>query len=854
MLETEQHHLSIISDFAMDTKANATVHDLVWHLATNVVARLGFEDVVIYLFDQSRDMLSQMAAYGNKNGGGREIVKPLEIAVGQGVVGNVALSGVPRLIQNTNHCPEYLVDDERRLSELAVPMMAEGRLVGVIDSEHRLEGFFSEQHQRTLVAIASMAATKIIKAQSKAELQNTIAQLEYSKKLQASLFEISELTFNTSALSEFYRGLHQCIGKLMFSKNFYVALACRDGKSIRFPYNVNEFDNIPIDKTYSLDAELPGITEYVLTTSKPLLLNYLDMIRLISQKEFNVRGKIPKQWLAVPFDDEQQDSGLRGVVAMQSYYDEQAFGEKDKQLLMYVAKHIRNAIERVNAAKALKLTNENLQKTNLALDEARMEAEQASRLKSTFVANISHELRTPLTAIIGFSEQALKTQNQIKLQKEFLTRVLKSGQHLLELLNEILDLSKIEADKLELLEEPLELFEFIDNIEAVSGVLAREKSLSFTVKYMYPLPKVINCDPVRLKQILLNICNNAVKFTLAGGVRLTVAVDKNSRLTFVVSDSGIGMSADELKRLFKPFVQADANINRQFGGTGLGLAISKRLVRLMDGELLVESVKDEGSVFTVQLPLSDESLQWVETKPLGHVEMTQEEVQHRSFDANILVAEDNSDNQFLIKTLLAHIGAKVTTVDNGQMAVEAAMLEDYDLILMDIQMPTMDGCEAVNLLRHSGIDCPIIALTANIMKEDVDKYMALGFNDTLAKPIQLQSFYKKLTFYLEQGTHGNNDMDNLLLEIENTTEIKNLKASFKAGLGQLKSDFAELILSADWQRLAAKAHQVKGSAGSLGYAELTDSAGRIEQYLKNDQFDEARLATEAFIAQCEQAL
>lgn len=856
MLEIEQQHLSIVSEFAMDMLPYTTVNEVVWNLVRNVVAKLGFEDIVVYLLDETRGMLSQHAAFGTKNPAEYEILNPIEIPIGKGVVGTVAQTREPLLVEDTRDFDGYIVDEVFRLSELAVPMMAEGKLVGVIDSENHQKGFFTAQHQRTLTALASIAATKILKAQNHERLQQTIEALEYSKKVQDTLFEISELTFNAKALSVFYRGLQQCIGQLMFSENFFVALACRDGKSIRFAYNIDEFDNIPIDKTFALDQRLPGITEYVLNTNEPLLLSYQDMIGLVTDNVFTVRGKIPKSWLAVPFGptDNNENTTLKGVVAVQHYYNEQAFGEKEKQILMFVAKHIRNAIERVNAAKALKLTNENLQKSNTQLEEARKEAEQASALKSTFVANISHEIRTPLTAIIGFTEQALKHQGKVSQQRDFLNRVLKSGRHLLELINEILDLSKIEADKLELGNEAVDLFELVESVESVTNVPAVEKSLIFDVVYHFPLPRTINSDAVRLKQVLLNLCNNAVKFTIEGQVRLYLTV-KDEHLLFEVSDTGIGMSEEELCRLFKPFVQADSNINRQFGGTGLGLVISKKLTSLMGGEIWVDSEKGKGSCFTVAFPFDKTQVQWVDRKPLRDtLEHDKNEQAHSFTYAKILVAEDNHDNQFLIKTLLSHIGAEVCTVGNGQKAVEAAMFDDYDLILMDIQMPVMDGCEAVKLMRHGGIDCPIIALTANIMKEDVDKYMANGFSDTLAKPIQLQSFYKKLNFYLEQEKSVHGCLDSLADEINNDDEIKKLKAQFKASLAGLKQDFARMAQSDDWQSLKDKAHQVKGSAGSMGFSELTGFAADIEHYLKQQQYDKAREATEQFIAQCEQSL
>ncbi len=853
MLEIEQQHLSIVSEFAVDMLPYTTVEEVVWDLVKNVVARLGFEDIVVYLLDEPRGMLRQLAAYGNKSPEDYAILNPIEIPIGRGVVGTVASTMKPLRIDDTRLFDGYIVDDEFRLSEMAVPMMAEGKLVGVIDSEHHLPGYFTAQHERTLVAIASIAATKIIKAQNHTRLKQTIEQLEYSNKVQDTLFEISELTFNAKALSGFYRGLQHSIGKLMFSDNFYVALVSKDRRAIRFAYNVDEFDNVPIDKSFMLDQKVPGITEYVLNTDAPLLLDYLDMIKMLGRGVFTIRGKVPKSWLAVPFGEVDSDcqESLRGVVSVQSYYDIDAFGEQEKQLLVFVAKHIRNAIERLNAAKALKLSHEHLQQSNSQLEEARREAEHASALKSTFVANISHEIRTPLTAIIGFTEQALKSQHDGQLQQEFLNRVLKGGRHLLELLNEILDLSKIEADKLELSHETLDVFELVDALEAVGNVLAQQKDLCFDVVYHYPLPQKIQGDIVRLKQVLLNICNNAVKFTLEGFVKLSICYE-NDTLLFAVQDSGIGMSKTEMQKLFRPFVQADANINRQFGGTGLGLVISKQLVTLMGGRITVQSHKDEGSCFTVSLPCQVSKEALVTQKPAYRPEKKQHLSHPHQLSARILVAEDNLDNQFLLKTLLGHLGVDVHMVENGQLALEAALFDDFDLILLDIQMPVMDGCEAVQLMRHGGIDCPIVALTANIMKQDIEKYLVSGFSDTLAKPIQLETFYQKLTWYLDKEKQTSERYMDIAANIAGSDELVKLKADFKAKLNQLSREFAKLAAEHNWQQLQSQAHQVKGSAGSLGFEQLTVTAADIELCLKQKCYEQAEVATRMFIEQCEQ--
>lgn len=503
--------------------------------------------------------------------------------------------------------------------------------------------------------------------------------------------------------------------------------------------------------------------------------------------------------------------------------------------------------------KALKDANRELERSNRALQEARTTAEQANELKSTFLANMSHEIRTPLTAIIGFTEQAMSERIDRKEQLDFLGRVQRSGQHLLHLINDILDLSKIEADKLELEYKPINLFELLNDIATINVPLASEKSLEFAIFYEFPLPQIINGDQIRLRQILLNLCSNAVKFTRYGDVSMTVSFnEKTNDLRFSVQDSGIGMSDNELSRLFQPFVQADSSITRKFGGSGLGLVISKKLTQLMHGNLTVESIKSLGSRFDVVIPAGIATLNMVDSIPSTQTLQPAElDFIGKFAGSSVLVAEDNVDNQYLIELLLSRFGVKCDIVDNGVKAVEAAISEHYDLILMDIQMPQMGGSEAVELLRQSCIDSPIIALTANIMKEDIDEYLKVGFDDTLAKPIQQQDFFSMISKYLSDSVQNSESIDKLVSTLQNDEQIQQLKSNFKAGLPDVIFTFKQYVEERDWENLKAHAHIIKGSAGSLGYPQLTEQAASIEGFVQNAEFEQAQLATEAFIKICE---
>jgi len=349
LVSTEQKYLTIVSSFAVDLLSMNSVKEIVWHAAKNVVAQLGFDDVVIYLLDEKKQKLIQAATYGNKNPNEYEIFKPIEIELGQGVVGKVALSQQGIIIQDTSLESDYIVDDEIRLSELTVPMVVDSRLIGVIDSEHSTKNFYDDEQLNTVVAIASMMATQISRFDMVNQLEKVVAKLEHSSKVQDSLFEIAELIFTTDNIDDFYQQLHRSISRLTFANNFYIALQSDDKKSFVLPYCADERDEVIQNERISLETAIPSISGYVLKTNTPLLIYKAQIEQKVKNKEFHIIGSLPQAWLGVPFGDEV----LRGIVVVQSYTDGYIFNEKDKLLLTFVAKHIHNAIERMQTKSEL---------------------------------------------------------------------------------------------------------------------------------------------------------------------------------------------------------------------------------------------------------------------------------------------------------------------------------------------------------------------------------------------------------------------------------------------------------------------------------------------------------------------
>ncbi|MBQ4831991.1 response regulator [Pseudoalteromonas sp. MMG010] len=474
-----------------------------------------------------------------------------------------------------------------------------------------------------------------------------------------------------------------------------------------------------------------------------------------------------------------------------------------------------------------------LKSMNKKLELAITQAEQANQLKSRFLANMSHEIRTPLTAIMGFTEQ-LFNHKENSSNKQHLSTILRNSKHLLELINNILDLSKIEAEKLVVESAKINVADLIHDIESIITPLANEKQLNFNIEYAFPLPHFIYNDVTRLKQILINIVSNAVKFTEQGTITLCVHYRIDSQqIEFVVIDTGIGMSRQQINQVFKPFTQADATTTRQFGGTGLGLSISKKLTLLLGGDINVRSELGAGSRFSITIAchLYDEHFTPVMINEISQLTPQIDPLlsfANQSFDAKILVAEDNPDNQLLIKLLLQTWGLEPDIVSNGAQAVEMALVNDYQLIIMDMQMPVMGGLEATELLRHSAYEGPIIALTANVMNHDIETYLNAGCNASLAKPIDKIALEKALVNYLKIEKHNQSKWDELL----HSDNYKTINAGYVASL----PDYIEQIneLKHDKAALKSLAHNIKGSAGCFNFNEIYQCASKLEQALQNN--------------------
>lgn len=524
----------------------------------------------------------------------------------------------------------------------------------------------------------------------------------------------------------------------------------------------------------------------------------------------------------------------------------QPFTEADVDLINLVGNWVSVALEREFVENELK--------------QAKDYAEVANRAKSGFLANMSHEIRTPLTAILGFSESLLEEEQSKEEFDQSIESIIKAGNHLHQIINDVLDLSKIEAEQLEIESIETSLFQVISDVSDLVGTRARSKGLTFDVFYDFPIPRTFYTDPVRLKQILLNVCDNARKFTESGGITVDISYDHSAeQMSFTVTDTGIGMTPEEMNHIFQAFTQADSSTIRQYGGTGLGLCISQQLARKLGGTLSGQSEKGKGSRFTIQVSAKvGEGVEFITSDTNSDLvyqeNITKRKILPKSLKGKVLLAEDSIDNQQLISMYVRKTGAEITVAENGKIAVNHAMSEEYDLIIMDMQMPVMGGLEATQWLRQINCNTPIVMLTANALKQDRERCIAAGANDYLTKPVDLHRFYNVLEKYLvdEKPVIASNAyIDEELL---NDPEFQLLVRQFISGLPEIIESIKSATREHDWETVESLSHKLKGVGGNYGYPNLSKIAKSINDDVRNEVFDQVENLISQLDKECHQII
>ena len=516
------------------------------------------------------------------------------------------------------------------------------------------------------------------------------------------------------------------------------------------------------------------------------------------------------------------------------------------------------------SAAELALTNRQLEQAIERTNRMAAAAEEATVAKSQFLANMSHEIRTPMTAILGFSELMTDPQQDPAERKECLAAVRRNGEHLLALINDILDISKIEAGKFTLDPQPCQVVALVAGVVSMMRVRAKEQGIALGVEYSGPLPETILADEARLRQALVNLVGNAIKFTPSGSVRIIVSFlsgwrEAQGAIRIDVKDTGIGIAPEQMDKLFSPFVQADASTSRKYGGTGLGLAITRGIAQRIGGDLTASSTPGQGSTFTLMIPAGPmEGVRMLAAPAEAIRERDDQGVRtserSRLSGRHILLAEDGPDNVCLISLLLGKAGAEVDVAQNGREAVEAARRRPYDVVLMDMQMPEMDGYEAVRTLRAEGYFRPIVALTAHATTTDRDRCLACGCSDYLTKPIDRTHLIECVAGHAgAAGDVGGRkapsaEPDVIVSAFQDDADLPEVIDAFVAGLPQRVRAMQEAIAGSHYEELERFAHQMKGAGGSFGYPIVTEVAKVLERAAKDRDAEAvtlslARLAT-----------
>jgi PAS domain S-box-containing protein len=618
---------------------------------------------------------------------------------------------------------DLIVTDDMREEALQIDMLSSANTKEARQTTIRKDKY----NNRIYVSLVSRNILINNKIVAQLVIYSDISAERKKQLIQEVLFNISTAAIKQYDLKDIYPSIVQELNKIWDINNFFIALYDKEAEKLSFPFFSDEkdsFADIPTEKT---------ITGYVIKKNKSVLLKENDLKILEESGEIDLIGTPCKVWMGVPLKVEED---IIGVMCLQDYNDENKFTANDLYVLDFIANQIALSIQR------------KIMLDNLII--ARQKAEEAAMSKQVFMSTMSHEIRTPLNEVIGITNLLMQGHPR-EDQMDFIKTLKFSGNHLLTLVNDVLDYNKMDSGKIVFEQTQFNLGDFLDEIMRSYSFRSKAKNLSFDLMKDQNLPEEVIGDPIRLNQILSNLLSNALKFTNHGGITVVVKeisrIGTQAKIEFSVSDTGIGISKEKHSIIFDGFTQAAPDTTRQYGGTGLGLAICKKLIELQGGTIQIESEPEKGSTFRfiITLGISEISADGQKTE----IQESYSGLEGKK----ILVAEDNKINYFVANKFLTGWGVKVTHAENGQIALDKVRMEDFDMILMDLQMPVMDGIEASRLIRKSDIprirNIPIVALTAAIMSESHDKIDDLHINDYVLKPFKPHDLFERIRKHIK---------------------------------------------------------------------------------------------------------
>jgi signal transduction histidine kinase/CheY-like chemotaxis protein len=709
--------LELIKTLTIGQRTVNTVEDLAAFLHATIFPQLGPFAIQIYFQDEKNDVPGYYAKSAALNGW-----VPSAISFPDPLLANLRAAG--KAVSFAQPSELAIFSDSPHSRHLLAPIDDAGEMLSILylgGSGPSFDLFFLETVNSVTATIGSrLKSLKIIHQQKEA-----MCALAYSEKLRTALYEINEEAHKSVDIGDLCRHLHHIVGRLISAANFFVALIEKrgDDRYLTLPYCVDSRDNNLQGMECKLDQKPQLLTTHLIKTRRPLLLTPDNYHAVCHEHQLRPIGSEPHSWLGAPFYLDDQ----AGAVVVKSY-EKIVYTEKDKELMAYVARQLGDALKRKKAVEAL--------------ETAKNRAEEAEKNKSTFLANMSHEIRTPMNGILGLTDLLLKSDISGH-QRTYLELVQSSADRLLKMINDILDFSKIEAGKLELNIAPFSLRNTIADALEILAINAAKKDIAMIVECDEQIADKLMGDADKLHQILINLVGNAIKFTNRGSVTLsvrpagTLAVQDLIDLRFQVKDTGIGIPADEIGNVFTSFRQLGTTRDSNNRGTGLGLVIAAELVGMMGGKICVESHPGIGTIFyfSIRFPLAP----FPTEEPLPCEQPSYPHLPEVVERLRILLVEDEFINRTLAVTVLEREGWLVSVAENGKQALQLLEGDNFDVVLMDIQMPEMNGYEATIAIRNreqGDRHLPIIAMTAYAVKGDREKCLASGMDGYISKPIK----------------------------------------------------------------------------------------------------------------------
>jgi PAS domain S-box-containing protein len=913
-INRQKNTLRGINEFAANLLKQVTLEEIAWTIVESAIRRFNLEDCVIYLIDEGEQYLIQRAAYGDKQSEGRNVLNPIKIKIGEGIVGKVAQSGKPLMINDTSIVPEYIVDDKLRYSELSVPIIADDKVIGIIDSEHSMKNFFTKQHLSDVTTIANLAAIRIknaITQEKKTQVERALEENrqrfeELIERAGEILYELNNKGNYTYANSVFFKKTGYSIEELKEKhylelveegyrekvKTFYHNQFTDQIRETYFemPVITNNGTKIWIGQNVTFGFKEDGNLKDIIAVARDITGKKLAEIAL-KRSEEKYRGIIENMQLGIlEVDLEERIKYVNGSFCkMSGFSSDELTGKIARKILLVKEGHKKmvkiNERRKNGFSHAYEIETKNKKnepkwwlvsagpsydnsgniigsigihlditkhkKLEKELKKAKQVAEDSAKAKEYFLANMSHEIRTPLNAILGMLRELSKGKLN-KKESNYTSNARTAAEHLLSIINNILDVSKIEAGQFKLEKRHFKLSKIFDSIKKIMSIKANEKGLDLVINFSDEIKPAHIGDTIRIRQILINLVGNAIKFTEKGNVTLyceAKSTNNNNQLLHIsIADTGIGIDEAYLKNLFNKFSQEDNSTSRIYGGTGLGMAITFDLVQLMGGTINASSKKGEGTRIEIELPL-----------PIGNVKKTIEETTTLDYsqlkNKRILLVEDNPMNRLVTKATLSHYNVHITEAENGKEAIEKVKSEPFDIILMDIQMPVMDGIQATKIIRSElKIQTPIIALTANAFKKQIDLCLSVGMDAYVAKPVIESTFLQTLLKVSQQKTIDlQNDNQSSNPAIKKDYDLSALKIisrgneefvnkmirlfikTIPSSLQTMKKAFQEK----DFKTLQAIAHRIKPSINDMGITDITDEIKQIELLALEDPHSDA---------------